>query len=681
MPQHNHSTHKSHDGKQMRNRVLHTSFFIALLLLFIAPVYGLQTPYIYFKLNSASNNTVIDFMNRTNGTNQGATPNMTGYFLESYKTGSSLAVQNNINTSIRSDLINETRNFSITVWANLSDPYTQRTRGLFSNSDATNKGFGIVQSCTLYNGVIEILDSTTCKPTTYNISSRTNRWIFYTYTQYYNITDDRTYVAVYANTSLILNYTIQRLDVDKSILLGAANARYVVGNDWNGTIDEFRFFNKTLSVSEIYEVFNETVEWGTDTTINYLNINITTGNNTHENVFNFTYYMNTSIAGAIDCDIYINNTIWESGWLVNDTDYYYQNLTFGDGNYSYYVNCTSGSTTNTSQPYNMVIDTLYPVISITEPDMSNSTVLNASLNITGTVSDSYLYRVNVSISNSSGDYLYNVFYDSIAASTQNITNKSINITAWAEGTYTLFVEATDSHTGLLFDEDIITTKSNSTTTLYLKSAQLSFTTPTDTTLSFMKAADRFNYQLSSAKTGIQKNMLVTSSLPFRKIEKSAYPCHYVFGSYWIDAQGLSNPVCTVLNNGYALNIAYMQDSTTLMAKSIGGLNIINATILFNISRPVSAPAANVTNATSVTINMIDYSEPIYLFIFTFLWLVLLALGILVPFNLLTLLSGFGFIFTGLNLDDVVPMLKILYIFVGAAIILVWGFRGFAARNI
>lgn len=172
-------------------------------------------------------------------------------------------------------------------------------------------------------------------------------------------------------------------------------------------------------------------------------------NNDHSNQNLTVTFSPTDIdLDTINCSLIVNGTIKATNASITNgsSTQLTANLDSGEGLYGYYVSCNDGSETTNSSLRNYTFDTVSPDITWYFPLQDNSsTVSSPTFNINITANDLYLYRVNMTITNSTGGQLYQNYSGDIDQEWYNMTDL-INLTGLSSGTYTIEVSATDDHT-------------------------------------------------------------------------------------------------------------------------------------------------------------------------------------------------------------------------------------------
>lgn len=291
-----------------------------------------------------------------------------------------------------------------------------------------------------------------------------------------------------------------------------------------------------------------------------------------------------------------NCTINDSRWITQETNlstHHFINATpmtsITEGNYSLEVNCTRSDGVTNATTFWFYIDPVDAVINITSP--VNNTFQTSNFWFNATAFDMFLYRVNATLFNSAGEPIYRNYSGNLGSSTTwynfshlvNISNGS-----YPYGNYSIFIEATDTHTAKAFKE-----KPNSTTFLSSEDGVFSFTSyrmerggftlyyPKEMQLSTIEGFDRWHFEHSADEPlGDTRIYVEADSIDY--LEGSSYPCHMIINNYyWYDCDGFKKPkVKQIAENLY--EISFKMDDKKVKTKSLGGLNIINTTINFTI---------------------------------------------------------------------------------------------------
>jgi hypothetical protein len=385
-------------------------------------------------------------------------------------------------------------------------------------------------------------------------------------------------------------------------------------------------------------------------------------------------------------------------------------------NTSVVVNCSNSSTWNISARNNYILDNTYPIIQLQQPSPLNTSVYDKIMYLEGLISDSYLHAVNITITNSTGGLMYAVYAESLGGVDYNFTNTT-NSTAWANGIYDLFIEAADSHTIEAWEDSAradIEKLPDGSVNISLPYAEISLESSDQAVMiAPVREPDRISFDLTANRESRNRLTFTLSEGVYTPIKDSGYPCHHVFsGRYWIDAAGLQDPVCSLSKDRTRLEISYSQpgkeeSADLIRMDSIGGLNIIETRAIFQILHCVPSwgcvdyGICNDTNnikkcemvadantcGEPFTGSLSDYdagcsdagavpaadSGNLLILTLVFLFLALFAFSFVFELNMLAFVAGMGFAFIGFIYMTDAP-LKILFVALGAVMVLVWGLR-------
>lgn len=195
-------------------------------------------------------------------------------------------------------------------------------------------------------------------------------------------------------------------------------------NSYSGILDEFGRWNRTLTPSEVQQLYNNgaglSYPFSGYITLNYPG-NLANVSNPSVN-FNLTITNTTAMVNNLT--IYINGTAQYTNTSGLNGTYLYTNSSLSDGYYSWNALAYIGGTPINSSTYYFTLDTLSPSINITYPAPNNSLInyqaINQNLQFNWTVSDSHLSSCWI-------DYGGSNHSVSCSADTTNINITSVNI--------------------------------------------------------------------------------------------------------------------------------------------------------------------------------------------------------------------------------------------------------------
>lgn len=392
--------------------------------------------------------------------------------------------------------------------------------------------------------------------------------------------------------------------------------------EWFGRLDEFSAYNEILNTSECEYLYNAGAP---NSSQQYPFTNVSGGAPPAPGGIDWNYTIYTANNSRWDDDVYVNLTIlsevspyWNCTHFVNYTptgtmDIFTSNYTNNTNNYSliyeagpggnitWYMKCTGdgGSLNNQTKLYNFVVDITNPEIKSNTPKEDNSTYLAGNETITLNVwtYDDYLYLVNLSIFNASGALMYNNYSN---VSVKNYTwTSAVNVTTWQPGTYTMFVEASDSHTDnklkKSFKPKLENEKISYYTTKYYGEAYVDFyRTSGDCdvdTFYDIEKLDRHSpvFEFKNCNGNHKETFILESSLKLRYLPDSApeYNAHFVgskgMQGFWFDANLVDDPNAEYevkKLTDYKYEIEVKTKKPKLEFESLGGLNYNNLTVTF-----------------------------------------------------------------------------------------------------
>jgi len=566
-------------------------FCFIILSVFAYAIFPDNDCFSYYSMdnNYILNNITLDYYNNNNlYLNNNIT---TGVFLlnnEAYKFDGENDYLNSINTFEKLDGASEV---TVNYWINISH------LGDYDYVFVYRKGTNYFMNEYSGGGHTIYLEA-------YNNDISSNCYVGYIYPYFI---DKKTMVTIifngnktgYDKLSLYLNSTLQNRTLDVGTcpdILASINETFYIGQDsfgsnfFNGTLDEFGIWNRSLSQSEINDLYNN--GYGdfpeNDTIPPKINL-IYPINKTYYNNYNGSIILNISENG--NCSL--NNSDWVLQFNDNINMFnFYRSGIIPDNNYSisYYCNDISGNWNNNS--FWFISDIISPNSNLINP--LNNSLWNNNVSIELSYSDSLgLYKTNTTIFNKSNinDVMFNDYSGEMYNKTYDVTG-SVSLD---NGTYRLLREATDGHTKNFFNEDIDTginkdDKIFNIMTYKLDYGDILFKYPKITEIITIKETDRFTQTFKSSVIGNSYFEIVADNI--YKPENSNYPCHLIINNnYWYDCMGLLNPKMIKLNDNH-YRIDYEQDKYEVKSKSLGGLNYANWTTYFYVD--TISPIINIT---------------------------------------------------------------------------------------
>ncbi len=263
---------------------------------------------------------------------------------------------------------------------------------------------------------------------------------------------------------------------------------------FNGTIDEVRIYDRALSAQEINASYRTHVnrlygnftslgdaEWNytvytqdlagnvNDTGLRIINLDSsppgaptltspTDNDHTNDNTTTFDWSDVTDTFGVnYTFMIYNDSSLGNDNVTLNKTSFTQTSaytLTAGealsDGTYYWRVRANStGGVGDWADNFSLIIDIITPDIAWgIYPRTNNETFVSGNLSVDFNVSDSNLYRINVTVINATDNQKYNYYTDNWNSSLWESSNEiiNINVSTWDDGNYTMEVSGTDDHT-------------------------------------------------------------------------------------------------------------------------------------------------------------------------------------------------------------------------------------------
>ena len=252
---------------------------------------------------------------------------------------------------------------------------------------------------------------------------------------------------------------------------------------------------------------------------------------------------------------------------------------------------------------------------VNSENYTTNNVVQLLVNHTGNGVNTHTLDVDLVHAYSSDVYFNNYSGNLSGTTTVYNVSETISVDNWADGMYTYFMEATDTHTTSYFDEELITAtvytginNNNYKTTYSLSQGIIEFTYPVGLDLQTEKLTDRFTQKfinvgsLDEIEIEIDANSVVY-------LPQSYYPCHLIINNaYWFDCVGLPDPQIVTADSTHFV-VKSFTGGNDFTFESLGGLNYINLT--YNLFLDFTAPSflTNSSSSTSTTTTLnFDTSE-------------------------------------------------------------------------
>lgn len=347
---------------------------------------------------------------------------------------------------------------------------------------------------------------------------------------------------------------------------------------FNGSIDEVRIYNRSLSSNEIYELYTKT-----------------------QPNFDCTLYANTSSVGTYNN--LLQGQTKNIGWDTTNIEAgYIQNIT-----------CTDYFKENSDQADDVFVDTVKPDNTLTGGNLANNTVYYYDLitpnlmNVSVTCDDPNLYSCNVTVwqLNSTGQRIYQ--WNNTVIINSNATAEKINTTLNIEmlniSRYEIFAETADSHTAnkvkpmqWFYTDDAI----------HIEGIELTGDIkPELTEFILSETEDKYKFKITWNEDALVHtiDLSAVGDLAFRPDD--GYKGHFVYWPQrrWIDFEGknIKDVTATPLgNNQYRLEIEHYTMTDEAEFESIGDLNVLQSSWFFNVSQGFTVDAVDTITNTSIS---------------------------------------------------------------------------------
>lgn len=220
-----------------------------------------------------------------------------------------------------------------------------------------------------------------------------------------------------------------------------------LGFDSRGTASHFDgmmstvwYFNRTLDDSERTQLYE--ANWSNIPAIVTVNL---PDDNYHDNqnlTANFTYSATGGQPG--NCSLIVDGEKQKTNLnVVSGTDSNITSVNATNADYAWYISCSNSQGMVNSSVRTFVFDNVNPIITWNTPNQINSLSHN-NISLFINISDTNLFRANLSVFNSSGSLFYNNYSVNVTGNSSWTYFDNLNFTE--DGNYTIEVIASDSHT-------------------------------------------------------------------------------------------------------------------------------------------------------------------------------------------------------------------------------------------
>lgn len=438
----------------------------------------------------------------------------------------------------------------------------------------------------------------------------------------YNATGSST--QVYVNNAVRITHAQAITRGNDILMLGQYPGAASFG-EFDGAIDEVMVFNKSLSASEVSQIYNGS----TGISCSYVYANRTqpptlsppswvsptpaagTVNNTQVTL------NASSTSPGVRYYVWFDSNPNPTTLVVNNASTGNYTTSVGSSTTTYYYkaavwNATIGFSVNTTAQ-NWTYDAVNPAIVLNPTNEFNAQNYSrrspfddlVSLNITFT-DDHDLFGMNVNITR--GGVVYFNLTNTSLDGTSYTYAQSVDASTWPVGRYNATIEVSDSHTAREIPEYQITKKKSS----------LSFTTGTDTveiasrdasTMTPTKKTDRYTFrvQYDDGATKARTFDVKTNRCPIVYKPNSGYKAHLVAscgsGGNWIDFEGVAGVPTVERVSAYHYTVTFGSLGADNTFQSLGGLNVLSANYTFYLGNYSTLTTSPVLSGESSVIGL------------------------------------------------------------------------------
>lgn len=391
---------------------------------------------------------------------------------------------------------------------------------------------------------------------------------------HYAVTWNGTDLKIYYNGSEDTPYTKQQDDVitvtdtDRHRMIGYSymdNANY-----FNGTIDEVRTYNRSLSATEIEEMYNNSIPG--------LNMNL--GINSSAAGYNLT-----KDAVVTETFNVINDTLQINYTFINE-------LNFGLHNFT--LNCTDNSFSGeeTKQLY-LLFDETEPAIMIYAPSTNNDTVVTSYINnltVNVSVFDENLFNSTINIYYPNGSIYFTNSSFNTSEDWHNFSD-TFNLDEEPPHEWILQVRAADGHTKQ--DIDFSEWDINKNDAEKMIDFGNCAVYPDDINkiefFDYSCSGDRCTWQYDFKDLQNTRNQFVECD-SYMHIMSNEDMTWFVSGNNWIDFENVQGYDVTFTRlNDHKYKVSYHgTDISSIITNSIGELNVAEQNITFTVEHPFIA---------------------------------------------------------------------------------------------
>lgn len=386
---------------------------------------------------------------------------------------------------------------------------------------------------------------------------------------------------------------------------------------FNGLIDECGMWSKALNTTEIALLYNGGAGYNPFTSTNEAPVvNLTSPYNTdhlNDNPTVLTYNISDADGDLLNCSIYINDSLETTQTNINATTTPQKTYNFASTEhvYNWFVNCTDGTDVGTSETWEFIIDRTNPDWTITSINTDNTTIIDREtkdwIYFDDTLNDLYLFAYNITSYYPNGSIWFTTGEKNLTYQMFNYTNNQSITVSQPNGTYKITYYAEDDHTAKAINDYATYIEPNSLT-FFTDTNQITINSVEGNTkdITTSKQQDRytFSFEWNNARKEHQLELVCDDILYYRG-DLYNYPT-FICGFNWIDFV-IKDYVLNDFEDiqvkqlspyKYNINFKTFDNINKFEFQSLGGLNSVNESYLFEIK----------ANAKPVIINTTPYQN-------------------------------------------------------------------------
>lgn len=380
---------------------------------------------------------------------------------------------------------------------------------------------------------------------------------------------------------------IQNIDTNVSFRLGVRNRQDtgLLESYFNGTMDEVRIYNRTLTPAEIIALFLGT----SIPVIDFFNEDPANGTITNQSILmNYTLsgmpvnsFCNISVEGTnqqndINVSNGINEFLLNASWLL-------------DGPNDINVSCSNSTFAfNISDTKTIIYDIIFPTIQINN---ESSFKLNNQSNLDQYLGDNFI--VNVTFADETNLFAVRFNMSKDGTEIQSFTNLSINemnftmrenfsVSGLAAGVYDIKLSASDGHTKNEIGKYKVSKFINEIEFDTLEGNNIKIKGNGAYWSQYKKHKSKYSYSFNYLTKSKKRTFVIEADTKIHYIENSSYYAHFVVFNKdtgegnWIDFIGMSGEyeVKYLKENKVEITFTNTKDSKHVNIESLGGLNTI-----------------------------------------------------------------------------------------------------------